>query len=1752
MSQFSGYGRRQPPFAARPRHNPQEPPFRRSSYQQHQYRSQFPPNNYDRPPGDIPARPNFIVQLRPDSQKSNSVRRADAEAVIRKLKFQPQRANFVMSNFNSASLSYEQWSETLATIVQLWEMKLGDKGFSFVPRLVSNVELPSDRLELNDRLKVLFIEKLKRLKEGELVEKWEKKLGTVMDEVKRISRILSDKASLRVFNELLEKKEVLVGESTFISNRIEEFRTGIRCIEEYLEDGNKEEHDFEVLRFVRGKIEWGRIYCLMMRECRRLDDGLPIYSHRQAIMKQIHCQQVTVLVGETGSGKSTQLVQFLVDSGICGDGAIICTQPRKLAAITLAERVKEESFGCYDDTSVVCYPSYSSLQEFESNVVFATDHCLLQHYISDNQLSMISCIVVDEAHERSLNTDLLLALIKTLLCQRPCLRLIIMSATVDADQFSDYFFGCRTLHVTGRHFPVAVKYEPCHSEVSPASKLMPSYVHDVLNTVLKINRTEREGTILAFLTSQSEVEWACENFQAPYAVALPLHGKLSYEDQHRVFLAYPGKRKVIFATNVAETSLTIPGVKYVVDPGMVKESMYEPATGMNILKVGRISQSSAKQRAGRAGRTEPGTCYRLYSEDDFESMLPHQEPEIRKVHLGVAILKIMALGVKDLQEFDFVDAPSASSIDLAVRNLVQLGAIVLKNGAYELTTDGKHIVKLGIEPRLGKIILQSFRQQLGKEGLVLAAVMANSSSIFCRVGTVDAKLKSDSLKVRFCHPTGDLFTLLGVYREWESVPREKRNTWCWENSINAKTLRRCQDTVIELEACLKNEMNIIVPNYWYWNPQIHGEHDKILKNVILSSLPGNVAMYSGHDQLGYEVALTRKHVQLHPACSLFNFGQRPAWVVFSEIISVSNEYLTCVTACDFDYFSTLSPSLPFDFLVMNSQRLHKRVLSGFGSVQLKRFCGKSNSNVRFLESKIRESYADERIGVVVDVDQNEVLVYASSQDIEKVMGLVIEALEYEKKLLQNECVEEFMYGPKVLNSIALFGAGAEIKHLELEKRCLSVDIYHSNASTLDQKELLLFLESFTSGFVCSVSRLLVSGPENEEKDKWGRVTFLTPDAAEKAAVLNEIEFSGGLLKIIPSMKNHDSDLRMMSSNRIKAKISWPRRRSKGIAFVKCNPDDVDAMVNDLSNLVIGDRFVWCRPSDKFPDSIKITGLDRDLSQEDIRPVIRAATSRHITDFFLLLENANDDLLPLPPACEDAILREISPFMPRRNKGVPVNVKVFPPEAKDSLMRAQIDFDGSLHLEAARALEHIDRKVLPGCDSWQKIVCHRVFDGSVYCPPSVYHVIGNEFHHFLRRLRHDPHYQGVEWNLEKTHNGGIRVKISASATRLVFELKNSLSELVGGTIIHHPDITPSVLQILFSRDGVLLMKSVERGTGTQIFFDKQKMTLRVYGPPEKIGYAQQNFVRGLLALHDSRQLEIRLRDGVLPPDMMKRVVQHFGPDLCGLRDKVPGVELSLNVRRHTISIVGNKALKQEVENIIHDLAQPNELQILENDYHSACPICLCEVEDSYMLEGCHHKACRSCLVEQCESAIRNRDCFPLLCAKEGCRAPILVADLRSLFPERLHELFQASLGAYVAASGGALMFCPSTDCPSVYRVVDPSGSDAAFRCGVCFMETCMKCHMEYHPLLSCEKYREFKADPDSSLKEWCMGKENVKTCPGCGSTVEKVDGCNHVECRCGRHVCWVCLDSFDSSDDCYSHLRSAHPNIEVDMFEFDVL
>lgn len=1052
--------------------------------------------------------------------------------------------------------------------------------------------------------------------------------------------------------------------------------------------------------------------------------------------------QILVLIGETGSGKSTQLVQYLADSGLAADGSIICTQPRKIAAMSLAQRVKEETDGCYADDSVACYQTYSSIQRLNSKIIFMTDHCLLRHIMYDMNLDGMSCIVVDEAHERSLNTDLLLALVKKTLLQRQDFRLIIMSATVDSCKLSDYFFGCKTFHVKGRSFPVEIKYVPdvsaeCMWATVPKydSANCASYVIDAVKMAIKIHKTEEAGAILVFLTSQSEVEWACENFHASSAIALPLHGKLLCEEQRRIFQNYPGKRKVIFATNLAETSLTIPGVKYVVDSGVVKESHFEPGLGMNVLKVCSISQSSANQRTGRAGRTEPGMCYRLYTECDFQTMASHSKPEICKVHLGIAILRILSLGTKDIQDFDFVDAPIPEAIDKAIRNLLQLGAVIKKNGVLELTDSGQYLVRLGIEPRLGKLILDAFHCGLGREGLILAAVMANASSIFCRVGSDEDKSKSDCHKVQFCHRDGDLFTLLSVYKNWEDVRQENRNKWCWENSINAKSMRRCRDTVHELEDCLQHEFGFIVPSYLKWNPHVPTTIDKKLKMIILSSLAENVALYSGYNRLGYEVALTGQHVQLHPSCSLLVYGQNPSWVVFGELLSISNLYLVCVTAFDYECLTTLQPPPPFDFSQLESRKMQMKVITGLGKNLLRRFSGKFNNNLHSLVSQIREDCMDNRISIDVDFGRGEIQLFSSSKDVDKVSGFVNNALQFEMKCLKVECIEKCLFhgGAGFHPSIALFGPGAKITHLELDKRYLSVEVHHSDAQRLDEKELLMMFEKCTTG-IAGFYKHTGLGQEGTESEKWGKITFLAPESAERAVrILNNVKFHGSLLKVYPLRTNIGGD-RTFPFPAIRARVCWPRRRSKGVAIVRCARKDVRLILEECLYMVISGKLVRCESSKKYMDSIVVCGLDRDTTEKEIYDALRDVTRRDILDVFLLRGEVVNQ--PLPAACEDALMREIAPFMPNRN--CPSNncrVQVFPPDPLDYSMKASITFDGNLHLEAARALQHIEGKVLLGCLPWQKIQCQQLFHSSVSCPAAVFRVIKKQFDALLGSFRY---------------------------------------------------------------------------------------------------------------------------------------------------------------------------------------------------------------------------------------------------------------------------------------------------------------------------------------------------------------------------------------------------------------------------------
>lgn len=514
--------------------------------------------------------------------------------------------------------------------------------------------------------------------------------------------------------------------------------------------------------------------------------SLPIYKLKNELIQAVHDNQVLVVIGETGSGKTTQVTQYLAEAGYTTKGKIGCTQPRRVAAMSVAKRVAEE-FGCRLGEEVGYSIRFEDCTSLETVIKYMTDGMLLREILVDENLSQYSVIMLDEAHERTIHTDVLFGLLKQLLKRRPDLRLIVTSATLDAEKFSGYFFNCNIFTIPGRTFPVEILY----------TKQPESYYLDAaLITVLQIHLTEPEGDILLFLTGQEEIDYACQCLfermkglgkNVPELIILPVYSALPSEMQSRIFEpAPPGKRKVVVATNIAEASLTIDGIFYVIDPGFAKQNVYNPKLGLDSLVITPISQASAKQRAGRAGRTGPGKCYRLYTESAFHNEMPPTSiPEIQRINLGTTTLTMKAMGINDLLSFDFMDPPSPQALVSAMQQLYSLGAL---DEEGLLTKLGRKMAEFPLDPPLSKMLLASVDLGCSDEILTIIA-MIQTGNIFYRPREKQAQ--SDQKRAKFFQPEGDHLTLLAVYEAWKA--KNFSGPWCFENFVQSRSLRRAQD-----------------------------------------------------------------------------------------------------------------------------------------------------------------------------------------------------------------------------------------------------------------------------------------------------------------------------------------------------------------------------------------------------------------------------------------------------------------------------------------------------------------------------------------------------------------------------------------------------------------------------------------------------------------------------------------------------------------------------------------------------------------------------------------------------------------------------------------------------------------------------------------------------------------------------------------------------------------------------------------------
>ncbi|XP_010549285.1 PREDICTED: pre-mRNA-splicing factor ATP-dependent RNA helicase DEAH7 isoform X2 [Tarenaya hassleriana] len=620
---------------------------------------------------------------------------------------------------------------------------------------------------------------------------------------------------------------------------------------------------------------------------------LPIFSVRDELLQVVRENQVIVVVGETGSGKTTQLTQYLHEDGYTVNGVVGCTQPRRVAAMSVAKRVSEEM-----ETDLGDKVGYAIRFEDETGpntiIKYMTDGVLLRETLKDPDLDKYRIIVMDEAHERSLNTDVLFGILKKVVARRRDFKLIVTSATLNAQKFSNFFGSVPIFHIPGRTFPVNILYSksPCED-----------YVEAAVKQTMTIHITSPPGDILIFMTGQDEIEAACFSLaermeqlissssrEVPKLLILPIYSQLPADLQAKIFeKAEDGARKCIVATNIAETSLTVDGIYYVIDTGYGKMKVFNPRMGMDALQVFPISRAAADQRAGRAGRTGPGTCYRLYTESAYlNEMLPSPVPEIQRTNLGNVVLLLKSLKVDNLLDFDFMDPPPQENILNSMYQLWVLGAL---NNVGGLTDLGWKMVEFPLDPPLAKMLLMG--DQLGCIDEVLTIVsMLSVPSVFFR--PKDRAQESDEAREKFAVPESDHLTLLNVYKQWKE--HDYRGDWCNDHFLQVKGLKKAREVRAQLLDILK-QLKIPLKSC--------GGDEDIIRKAICSAYFHNAAKAKGVGE--YVNCRTGMPCHLHPSSALYNSGVLPDYLVYHELLLTTKEYMQCVTAVEAQWLAEMGP-----------------------------------------------------------------------------------------------------------------------------------------------------------------------------------------------------------------------------------------------------------------------------------------------------------------------------------------------------------------------------------------------------------------------------------------------------------------------------------------------------------------------------------------------------------------------------------------------------------------------------------------------------------------------------------------------------------------------------------------------------------------------------------------------------------------------------------------------------------------------------
>ena len=1458
-------------------------------------------------------------------------------------------------------------------------------------------------------------------------------------------------------------------------------------------------------------------------ECNRLLKALPIYARRTEITTTIKQIPVTVLIGETGSGKSTQLVQYLYEAGFAERGKIVCTEPRKVAAVTLAKHVSEEMGVKLGEDLGYKLGIRGKYDPLKTKVLYVTDHTLLNECIDDPYFSKYSCIIVDEAHERSLHTDLLLSFIKKCLSQRKDLRVIITSATINPEIFVHYFGNCEVISVSGRTFPVEVVWNPLQAKDSPLTR---NYVEDAVAVVKMIHRKSEEGDILAFLTTPPETEKACELLSAEIenAVILPIHGKLQPQEQQKVFHNYDPVRKIIFATNIAETSVTISGVKFIVDSGLAKVLCFDPKRNMNSLEVQPISRSSAEQRKGRAGRTSSGTCYRLYSEEFYANLSERALPEILRMHLSHAVLKLIKLGVSDVLNFDFVEQPDPAALQSAVQSLQSIDAITtLLNCETILTEQGNIMAALPIDPQLSRVLLDGIDQGVGIEAAVAVAASSVAGSIFFRAGTEEMKKDSDKKKFQFCHPGGDQMSHLYVYMQWSMIKKVDRNKWCVENCINAKSMRIIEDVVKELRDILLRLFQISLSN----KLDTFSKAESILPEIFFKAFCNNLCVFLGRQKAGYMTdKIPDQSLVIFPGSVLCQLNLAPSFVIYEKTLKTSQHFLLQVTPVMEEWVDHATKEGRIAFNPRDRFKEYMVSPVSFCNIGEKTFKETIFYCFKDLIAKIASICEGTPIDLESKLEKGELLVFSQPKFHDAIRKFFIQKLnDYHRRLKKHTC-ESGVNGSDEDSTRIILGRGGCVQHVLMPGDYYTVAVKGSpdgnwieDVKTLVSKSVEIYdcnFKVFGKGD-CGSLYITLCSPRDAVKV----MAEVSSELVEKSYKVNPC---------LPLNKKaaHNSNLCL--------KVMWTRRRKKNFAFIVFDsPEDFAIVTSYNSSIVVRGATLILRQSKKATENyfeVFATNIPQHVTEDSLKTAIRDR-------YGVLFEGMKvkfvfENVSPTTEEELQARKHQLQVLVAKYATKGKYNVNIAAPHEK------AVDFWGFVNFqdpdEGHRALHGLE---------WEQIGTNQLtvkplLSSKFRYSSQVYAVTKSAVTDTLSQMQHRYGKEkiSVSTTFDKQNNTFINIK--SENVKIYVAACKTLSSVTQQEVIecntqHHR-------QFILSKNIAQFVKDVQQETSTYIRTDLSLMVIAIYGTENNRFQARKMLEDQLRKIEKSGVccFDIHLKSEGRPPGLLKHLVSVYGFDLQRLLQVHEGMEgVLLEPRKQIVTIFASPAAYEKVIQLIDDYSSSHCKKLESASEKIECCVCFTEIEndkDIFRLEYCGHPYCSECIQLQ---VLPTTLSLPLQCAADSCSQQFVWQDCVNLFRRTnltQKQLLTASVKSHVAANTNSVKCCPTPDCSMIYVA---SSEEKSFYCNYCSMFICTKCHVQYHEGVTCAMYQA-GLHVDKELEEWMSQGRDRKRCPNCATPIEKISGCNNVHCAsCKECICWVCLAHFSNDSECYNHLSSSH-------------